>query len=168
MDVTDEGVAINELVTVVKNVIKLASISSTDAARDLRVGSVQLTLHAIATVTAGGGLDFRLPVLGMKLKVGASVTRRDTHTIELTLVPPDLAGQHETRDGEIEVVLLEAVEAIRSVMILAAAGDDPFVLKDGSVELSFAITRNGSITLGAEGELQNELTHGLRLSLGPP
>jgi Trypsin-co-occurring domain 2 len=168
MDVTDDGVAINDLVVVVKNVIKLANMSSTDAGRDLRVTSVQLVLHAIATVSAGGGLDFRLPVLGMKLRVGASVTRRDTHTIDMTLVPPDLLGQHEIRDGEIETVLLDAVEAIRAVMTRAAQGDDPFLLRAGSVELGFAIAKDGTIALGASGELKDEVTHSLRMTLAAP
>jgi hypothetical protein len=168
MDVTDDGVAINDLVVVVKNVIKLANMSSTDADRDLRVTSVQLVLHAIATVSAGGGLDFRLPVLGMKLRVGASVTRRDTHTIDMTLVPPDLLGQYETRDGEIETALLDAVEAIRAVMTLAAQGDDPFLLRAGTVELCFAVAKDGTIALGASGELKDEVTHSLRMTLAAP
>lgn len=168
MDVTDEGVAINELVTVVKDVIKLANISSTDADRDLRVVSVQLTLNAIATRTIGGGLDFRLPVLGMKLKVGAAVTRQDTHRVEMTLIPPDLLPQHEIRDAEIETVLLDAIESIRTAMSLAAEGDDPFLLTASAVDVSFAIAKDGSITLGASGELKGEVTHSLRICLGTP
>jgi Trypsin-co-occurring domain 2 len=168
MDVTDDSVAISELVTVVKNVIKLANISSTDMGRDLRVVSVQLTLNAVATITAGGGVDLRIPVLGMKLKLGASVTRRDTHAIDMTLVPPDLLEQHETREGEIEAVLLDAVEATRAVMTLAAQGDDQFLLTTSTVDLSFAITKSGSITLGVNGELKDELSHRLRIGLGKP
>ncbi len=168
MDVTDDSVAISELVTVVKDVIRLANISSTDTSRDLRVVSVQLTLNAIATVTAGGGLDLRIPVLGMKLRLGASVTRQDTHTIDMTLVPPDLLDQHEIREGEIEAVLLDAVEAVRTVMTIAAQGDDPFLLRTSTVDLSFAITKGGSIALGVNGELKDELTHRLRIGLGMP
>jgi hypothetical protein len=160
-------VAIDELVTVVKNVIHRASMSTTDPDRDLAVTSVQLTLNAIATVTAGGGLDFRLPVLGMKLKLGASVTRRETHVIDMTLVPQRRGG-HEIRDGEIEAVLLDAVESIRRVMTLAAQGDDPFVLSRSSVDLCFAIAKDGSIALGASGELKDEVSHRLRLSLASP
>src|ERR1700689_1971114 len=158
MDVEDDSVAISERVTVVKNVINQANISGTDPDRDLRVTSVELTLNAIAVVTAGGGIDFRLPVIGMKLKAGASITRRDTHTIDISLAPPDLVRQYEIRDREIETVLLNAIEAIRSTMTLAAQGDDPLLLASSSVELSFAITRDGSITLGVNGELTNEVT----------
>lgn len=165
MRVSSDGVAIDELVAAVKKAIIVAGMSSTDADRDLRVASIQLTLKVVATVGTGGGLDFRVPFIGMKLKIGGSVTRFDTHTIDIELVPPDLSERHEIRDQPIETVLVNAVETIRRVIIRAAAGDDPFVLKSGTVDLCFAITEDGSITLGINGELKNEVTQTLRISL---
>jgi hypothetical protein len=53
-------------------------------------------------------------------------------------------------------------------MISAAEGDDPFLLTNGTVDLSFAITKDGSVALGASGELTDEVTHRLRISLGVP
>ena len=165
MRVSSDGVAIDELVAAVKNAIIVAGMSSTDADRDLMVASIQLTLKVVATVGTGGGLDFRVPFIGMKLKIGGSVTRSDTHMIDIELVPPDLSERHEIRDQPIETVLVNAVETIRRVIIRAAAGDDPFVLKSGTVDLCFAITEDGSITLGINGELKNEVTQTLRISL---
>lgn len=103
-------VAIDEVVGAVKNAIKLARISATDAGRDLRIVSLQLTLNTVATFTVGGGLDFRVPFIGMKLSVGGTIAKRDTHTIDITLIPPDL--QHEVRDSAVETVLLDAIETI--------------------------------------------------------
>jgi len=77
--VTDQGVAMPDVIADVKLAIKEANISATDEDRDLRVGSVILTLHALAARSAGGGLDFRLPFIGMQVKVGSRVTRSDTH-----------------------------------------------------------------------------------------
>jgi hypothetical protein len=168
MKVSSSGVAIDELVTAVKNAISTAGMSSTDADRDLRVASIRLTLNVVATVGIGGGLDFRVPFLGMKFKIGGSVTRYDTHTIDVTLVPPDLSERHEIRDQPIETVLVNAVETIRRTVQRAAGGDDPFVLETGSVALSFAITEDGSITLGFNGELKNEVTQILFISLQDP
>lgn len=167
MDTSDTGVAVDEVVLAVKNVIKIANISDIDDARDLRVTSIQLVLNAVATLTAGGGVDFRIPVLGMKLKFGGLVTRRDTHRIEIAMVPPEIQ-QHEIRDGEVETVLLDAIETIRNVMGRAAGGDDPFLLETGSVELCFAVTREGSIALGFNGELKDEIFHTLRMVLALP
>jgi hypothetical protein len=132
------------------------------------VTSVYLKLHTIATLTAGGGLDFRIPVLGMKLKIGGSVTHQDTHTLEMTLVPEDTGQQHEVREGEVERVLVEAIETLRAVMARAAEGDDPFVLQDSSVELAFAVTEDGTVSFGIEGELKDEVTHTMKLNLSVP
>ena len=89
MEVSDTGVAVDEVVSAVKNAIKLANISATDTGRTCESTSFQLILNTVATATAGGGVDFRVPFLGMKLSLGGTVTRRDTHTIDITLVPPD-------------------------------------------------------------------------------
>lgn len=165
MDVTGTGVPVDEVVAAVKDAIKLAGISSTDSDRDLRVSSIQLVLNAIATVKAGGGVDFRIPFLGMKFSIGGSVTREDTHTIDITLVPPDLRQQHEIRDVPVQTALLEAIETIRSVVAGAVGGDDPFGLQDATVDLAFAVTDQGQVTFGFNGELKNQLTHTLRLGL---
>lgn len=167
MDVTENGIAIEEVVGAVKNAIKLAGISATDGGRDLRVTSMQLTLHTLAVLTAGGGVDFRVPFLGMRLIVGTAITRRDTHTVDIALEAQDLRAQHEIRDGDVEAVLLDAIETIRAVMARAGHGDDPFLLNQSTVELSFAVAKDGSITLGFNGEFRDEVVHTLRIGFGP-
>ncbi len=166
MEVSDTGVAVDEVVDAVKNAIKLAGISAADTGRDLQVASIQLILNTVASFSAGGGVDFRVPFIGMKLSLGATVTRRDTHTIDITLAPPDL--KHEVRDSPVEIVLLDAIETIRAVVARAVGGDDPFLLNAGTVELCFAITRDGTVTLGFKGEFSNEVTHTLRIGIEQP
>jgi hypothetical protein len=168
MDVTHSSVPVDELVTVVRNAIKQANVSNSDIGRDLRVVSVYLKLNTVATTTAGGGVDFRIPIIGMKFKMGSSVTHKDTHTVEMTLVPQDLLPEHEIRDGQVEALLVDAIETLRSVMVRAGEGDDPFLLEESTVEMSFAITEDGSISLGIDGELKDEVTHTLRLGLAIP
>ena len=165
MEVTEDGAAIDDVVEAVKEAIKIAGISRTDDDRDLRVTSVQLVLKTIASETAGGGVDFRIPFLGMNLKVGGSVTTRDTHTLDITLVPPDLGPRPELRDGDVAAVLADSVSTIRRLVAKASGGDDPFKLKTSSVELNFAVTRNGSITLGFNGELNGQVSHTLRAGI---
>lgn len=164
MKVTDEGVPINSLVSVVKESIKQAGVSRTSQTRDLQVASVQLILDVVASKTVGGRLDFRVPFIGMKLSLGAKVTNKDTHTIDITLVPPE---ERPTRGGDVSEVLVSAIVTIRDVMTQAAAGDDPWALSAGIIDISFAVTQTGTISLGADGELANELTNTLRLTLEP-
>lgn len=167
MKITDEGVPVNTLISAVKDSVRRAGLSRTSKARDLKVASVQLILDVVASKTVGGGLDFRVPFIGMKLSLGGKVTKKDTHKIDITLVPPENRDTRQVRSGEVEDALVNAIATIRDVMTKAAEGDDPWVLSAGSVDISFAITQTGTITLGANGELANELAHTLRLRLVP-
>lgn len=167
MKVTDEGVPVDTLIGVVKDSIKQAGVSRTAQARDLQVASVQLILDVVATKAAGGELDLRVPFIGMKLRAGTKITKKDTHTIDITLVPPDDRDTRQVRSGEVEEVLVNAIATIRDVMTKAAEGDDPWILSASTINISFAVTQTGTISLGANGELTNELTHTLRLGLAP-
>ena len=57
------------LISVVKDSIKRAGVSRTSQNRDLQVASVQLILDVVASKTAGNGLDFRVPFIGMKVRI---------------------------------------------------------------------------------------------------
>jgi hypothetical protein len=165
--VTDEGVPVEALISVVKDSIKRAGISRTSQDRDLQVASVQLILDVVAAKTVGGGLDFRVPFIGMKLRVGGKVTSKDTHTIDITLAPPEERATRQVRGGDVEEVLVNAIATVRAVVTEAAAGDDPWVLSASTIDIRFAITQTGTISLGVDGELANEVTQTLRLGLAP-
>ena len=167
MKVTDDGVPVEALISVVKDAIKRAGISRTSQDRDLQVASVQLILDVVAAKTAGGGLDFRVPFIGMKLRVGGKVTSKDTHTFDITLVPPEERATRQVRGGDVEEVLVDAIATVHAVMAQAAAGDDPWVLSASTIDIRFAITQTGTISLGVDGELTNEVTQTLRLGLAP-
>lgn len=163
----DLGLPAGQLIETIKNAIVGANVSAADPGRDLAVTSVYLKLNTVAAVAAGGGLDFRVPFIGLAVKVKASVAREQTQTLELTLVPERVPG-FETRDVAVESALVDAICTIRAVLAQATGGDDPFVLRDSAVELSFGVRRDGGISLGAEGELAGEVTHTMRLTLGLP
>jgi hypothetical protein len=127
--------------------------------------SVRLVLNAVATMTAGAKLEFTLPFIGMPFRFGKSVTRKDTHVIDVTLVPPDLAPLKEIRDGDVDDVLVEAIDTVTAIVARAAGGDDPFVLKESAVELTFAITDTGSISLGVDADTSETVTHTLEIKL---
>jgi hypothetical protein len=64
-------------------------------------------------------------------------------------------------------VFVEAINTIRTAVASAATGDDPFTLTASVVNISFAVTAEGGISLGVDGGLTNELTHTLTLGLVP-
>ena len=163
MRVTRDGVTLEDLIAAVKSAIRLAGISRVNQSRDLRIVSARLTLNATATVSTGGKLQFTIPFLGA-FGIGSSAKSQVTHVIDIGLVPVDPADTHEI-SGSVEDVLVDALVSIREVMASAAEGDDPFELEESSVELSFAVTEDGSITLGFEVGAQSEVCHKLKVTV---
>jgi hypothetical protein len=68
--VTEDGVPVQDVIAAVKLGIKGANVSATEEGRDLRVNSVKLILHALATRTIGGRLSFTVPFIGMPVRLG--------------------------------------------------------------------------------------------------
>jgi Trypsin-co-occurring domain 2 len=87
MKITDNSMPVETLIGVVKNSIKRAGVSHKSETTDLRVDSVRLVLKVVARKTAGGGLRFCVPFIGMNFSLGAKITSQQTHTIDMTLVP---------------------------------------------------------------------------------
>jgi len=165
VDVTDQGVPVDELIAVIKDSIKEAGVSATSDTHDIRVASVRLILKVVASKSIGGGLHFRVPFIGMEFSTGGKVSTQDTHTIDIELAPPSV--QVRGVRGDVEQTLVSAIETIRAAAASAAIGDDPWVLSSGTVDIAFVITKAGSISLGVEGELSHEVTHQLQLGLCP-
>lgn len=164
----DEGVLVTSLIAEVKKAIVAAGVTGTNPSRDLRVDSVQLILEAVATQAGGGKVSFRVPFIGTEFNVGAKGTRQDTHTIEVTLVPPQESAPGAVLSGrDVQKALVEAIKTIRMTMLSAAGGKDPWVLSAGTVSISFGVTKEGVISVGLEGELTNKATNTLRLKLVP-
>jgi plasmid maintenance system antidote protein VapI len=88
-------------------------------------------------------------------------------TAQRRLVPPDLKDRPELRDGDLGSVFVDDINTIRAAVASAATGDGPFTLTESAVNISFAVTAEGAISLGADGGLTNELTHTLTLGLVP-
>jgi len=111
-------------------------------------------------------LNFHVPFIGTEFAVGASRTQRDTHTIDITLVPPVQPSPGAAR-GDIRDVLVEAIRRVRQTVASASEGEDPWHLSTARVDISFGVTREGTISVTAEGGMTGETTNTLRLSLGP-
>jgi hypothetical protein len=165
--VTEVGIPVQDVIAAIKLAIKEANVSATDGARDLRVGSVKLVLHALATRAVGGGLSFTVPFIGMPLRFGTKITRSDTHEIEINLSPPAQEPEEEVREASLDLALLDSIATIRAVVTSAANGDDPFILNDAKITLSFAMTAEGSISIGIDDSMNDEITHSLSLTIVP-
>jgi hypothetical protein len=71
------------------------------------------------------------------------------------------------RVASLDLALVDSIETIRAVLATAADGDDPFILNDAKITLSFAVTAEGEISIGIDGSMSDEVTHSLILTLVP-
>jgi hypothetical protein len=73
-----------------------------------------MILRVTVTTTLGGGISFRVPVLGMQMRLGARSTWQNTHTLDIMLKPPAQPLSHELRDIDVEEVLVDAISTVRN------------------------------------------------------
>jgi hypothetical protein len=162
----DDGLPIEDLVTAVRRAAARAAIADADTGRDMRITALELTLHVVAKREAGAKLEFRIPVLGMPVSFGTRLTTRHTHQIKITLEPPERV--FEVRGGDdVEDTLVQAIETVRAVVARGLGDRDAFRLRSSEVELTFAVTGTGTIALVGTADLTDEVTHTLKLTLGP-
>ena len=103
----------------------------------------------------------------MPVRFGAKVTSSDTHEIDINLAPPAQEPEEEVREASLDLALVDSIETIRAILATAAEGDDPFILNDAKITLSFAVTAEGDISIGTDDSMSNEVTHSLVLALVP-
>ena len=96
--------------------------------------------------------------------MGSFAGRRVPSHYRTAAVSPIRSCQGFRRIGGIEDALVEAITTIHAAMTHAAAGDDPWILSAGTADISFAVTRSGTISVGADSELADEVTHTLRFA----
>ncbi|WP_300607512.1 trypco2 family protein [Trebonia sp.] len=165
---SDWGMPVDALIAEVKNALVLAGVTNANPAADLRVSSVQLILNVVATTTDGVKVNFRVPFIGADVGIGSTHTQHDTHTIDITLVPPSqLTSRAARSSGDFPRVLVAAIGRVRQTVVSAAGGEDPWALSTATVDISFGVTRDGSISVGVEGGMTSETTNTLRLTLAP-
>ena len=72
------------------------------------------------------------------------------------------------RKDEVSVALIKALRMIRDLVSFAATDPPKYKLGEGAVELSFEITKKGSISFFAGGSRESVATQTMRIKLKAP
>ncbi|WP_042425411.1 trypco2 family protein [Streptacidiphilus anmyonensis] len=166
MEVSSESVTVRSLVDTVQ-----ASICQVQGAEKPRPGALVVTsaeveLHVVMDAALGGGLDVRVPVIGAHLRIGGRRVRHRMHTVRVALLPGSGAsGGLAHGAGDEELVL--ALRAVRDLMDPNPQAAHAWSVSDGTVQVSFAVTEQGSISVGLDSDRSDEHVHSLRLELRP-
>src|SRR5438034_4743070 len=156
-----------QLIWLVKRAITLSGVSRLSPTHDLRVASVQVVLEVVATKAGGTDISLRVPFINSELGMSGDLTKRETETIDITLVPPTQAKSRPVRARDTAQALVDAIATIRDAMAAATRGDDPWELSESTVNLAFGVTKEGTISLGLHGERSTDAKQTLRLTLKP-
>jgi hypothetical protein len=157
----DPAVVLGEIKTA------LEILQSEPGADRVPLQSIELSLLTIATKNAEGKPAFKLPIIGWSIGGGARITDEVAHHVKITLVPPRPStappAPVEVRPNE----LVLALRLIRDTAIAAEKEPNGLALKDGSAEIKFGVTREGSIALAiVEVGASREETHSMTVTVG--
>jgi hypothetical protein len=164
----DIGADVDEVVRQVKEAV--AAVQAVQAGRAsgpaVEVAKVELTLRTVRHRNAGGEVSLRIPLVGQEFGGGATASREELQTIELTLVPP-AALPKGPRGWDVTAELVEAILGIEDGVARSAATEPRFDLADAAVELHLVVGRDGRLSLVGTATAAREVTHRVKLYLRP-
>lgn len=117
----------------------------------LVVEEVEVSLQTAVNLKGGVELDLKV------IKIGTDVSTESVSTVTTTFVPAGAVPAAEFKSD-----LAKALEVIEQG--IAAAGN-AMTLSGAAVEVSFAVTAGGGITVVLAGEAKKEETHSVKLKL---
>jgi NTP-dependent ternary system trypsin peptidase co-occuring protein len=161
------GVLLEDVVQQVKDAFELIAL---DPGADLvPLKSLKMTLTSVLEWTISGGPKLKIPFLELELELGHSITREQTQTVEIELVPPKKEAEGLAPREALAPQLAEALRTIRRTVQAAAAKNPPLKLLEGSVELNLVVTRDSTAKLIVfSGERKDVTTQKLLVSVGGP
>jgi hypothetical protein len=166
VEVSSESVAIRNLVEVIKSSICEAQGAEEPRPGELVVSSAELNLQVMMDTTVGGKVDVRVPVIGAHLRIGGRRIRHRMHTVHVVMVPEHYGrAQHDHGPGDQELV--SALHAIKDLMEPGSPGGHSWSVATSTVQVSFAVTEEGSISVGLNSDRSDEHVHSLQLELQP-
>ncbi|WP_440948422.1 trypco2 family protein [Methanosarcina sp. T3] len=155
------GIQIDKIISKVKKAIREVEQQSYRSELGVKVEKLDLKLKTFNSKE--GGLELKVPVVDLDLGLGGSISKEETHTIELTLIPVDdtrLFGEEDIEDNLVELIM-GIEQGIKNALVDAPR----FKLQKASVELNFVVNAGGEISIVAKGEKEIETTNNLKLYL---
>ena len=156
-----------EVVRRIKASIRQANIG--EGREDLVVTGIGLTLSTVLVKGVGSEFKWKIPFIGMETSGGAKITKSDTSSLSIDLVPPVWEGEGGALDVDADVLedhIVYGVHDLRNAIAEAALDPPEFILKEAGVVIEFVATGEGKLSLIVVGESKEEVTHTMKLTLG--
>ena len=159
------GLDIEDLITEVKESIRLAELLDPGDVPGVAVTMVELTLRAYALTSGGADVKFKIPFIDQDFGFVGGGSEEETHTIQLAFAPVRSVATSKRLQPSIKTQLVDGITAIRRSLRTAAGGDVPLELKTASVALDFVLDAKGQISLIIRGGAEKKWSNTVKLSL---
>jgi len=153
-----------DLIAQMKRAVSIVADEAIGTKGSAIIESIELELEGVAT-TEGGG-DFKFKILGKELGLGASYSKEKLQKISISLVPEEEIRTFGSED--VSQLLVKALRMIRDSVAFAASQPPKYQLGEATAELSFEVTKDGSINFFAEGSRESVATQTVRIKLKGP
>lgn len=155
----EKGNQVGQIVRDVKSAFRTVRDEMTGSG--VRIKGLDLVLEGVVTNEGGG--DFKFKIFGKELGVEGKVSKEDLTKVSISLAPEGPAAQEA--QFNVEADLVESIRLIIKTAKGAAEEEPKFKLGEASVELSFEITKEGSVNFFAEAGRKSVATHTITLTL---
>jgi hypothetical protein len=127
------------------------------------ISSLELELEGVVTTDLGGDLKFK--IFGHELGLRGERDEKQLQKISVSLVP-DLSEQREDlQTPSVSQVLYDALRTIRDTAAFAAQEEPKYKLENGTAELNFEVTADGSFNFFVEAERESVATQTARIKM---
>ncbi len=125
---------------------------------NLKITKVELELRTVIEKSGGGGISVSV------VEIDGDVTRTDSNTLALTLVPSKRGVQLMSPASE---QLVEAILATAAASLEAADNPPAFELEEATVSIEVGVTAEGKIKVIAHGGASRDRGHTMTITLAP-
>ena len=158
------GVDVEQVIGEVKDAIRVAKLLDQGGGPGVDVTQVDLTLKVVTSISAGHEVKFKVPLIDLEFKFGASAGQQEAQTIAIAFTPIEPETESARR---IKTQLVDGIVGVRRSLKHAMAGEVPLGLKSATVTLDFVYDVKGNVSLLVKGDAESKWANTVKLTLGP-
>ena len=164
--------SVDLVVAMVSDALRTTGLLDAEPGVPVGLHEIELTLNVAATHQEGGGLKFS--VFGVEGDLDGSRRTDDTHMIQISFQPQDLAstgtasGETGNEPNRTLVQRNELVDAFRELKAMIKAERGQAHPRKATVLLNFVVEEDFSVSLVVAGQAETSTTHAVRLCFDQP
>jgi hypothetical protein len=162
---------VDVVIAMISDALRTSGLLDAGSDAPVRLHEIDVTLNVVAVHEVGGALKFS--VFGLEGDLDGSRRTDDTHTVQISLQPQDLAGSGPAGGAckESSGALAqrnELLDSFRELRTMVSTNRGQARPKKATIVLNFVVNEDFSVSLVAAGQAQTSTTHAVRLLFDRP